>query len=340
MSIKTLTEILGLSLELKDYEDRVQKRYDYIQEQLEKDPNWIGYDYPEYWTAYIEAHFILKDILVSTTGVFYKVKNGEIIELKTPIPNKNVNGGYLSKKLSISKNVKKGLRIHRVLGSTFVPKTGSTEMFPYFQLEVNHKNGIKHDNDISNLEWMTSKENTQHAIKNGLFKTGLENTSLIPVLATVTVAGPYKDKQFVMAGENNYIFSKINRGVISQALIKNKLAYGCKWEIIDRKDFYNFNLGPPTGYLKFIHENKHLIDLRIKPLVGEVMVGPFKGFKFVILGKRELISYGFNQARVAASVGKSKTVFGCIWKYVKTEEAENFSREIPKDILNTLVPRN
>ena len=65
MSIKTLNEILGLSLELKDYEDRVQKRYDYIQEQLEKDPNWIGYDYPEYWTAYIEAHFILKDILVS-----------------------------------------------------------------------------------------------------------------------------------------------------------------------------------------------------------------------------------------------------------------------------------
>ena len=338
MTIKTLTEILDLSLELKDYEERVQKRWDHIQEQLEKDPNWVGYDYPEYWTAYIESHFILKDILVSTAGVFYKVKNGEIIELKTPLPNKNVNGGYLSKKLTISKNVGKGLRIHRVLGSTFVPKTGSVEMFPFFRLEVNHKNGIKHDNRLSNLEWMTSKENTQHAIKNGLFKTGLENASLIPVLATITVPGPYKDDQFVMAGENNYNFSKINRGVISQALINNKLAYGCKWTIIDRKDFYNFDLGPPSGYLKYIHENKHLVDLRIKPLVGEVMVGSFKGFKFVILGKRELISYGFKQSTVAAHAGKSKIIFGCIWKHVKTEEAKNFPREIPKDILNTLIP--
>ena len=41
MSIKTLTEILNLSLELKDYEERVQKRYDYIQEQLEKDPEFV-----------------------------------------------------------------------------------------------------------------------------------------------------------------------------------------------------------------------------------------------------------------------------------------------------------
>ena len=49
LAYKPISEILGLSLELKDYEDRVQKRYDYIQEQLELDPEYVGYDYIEYY---------------------------------------------------------------------------------------------------------------------------------------------------------------------------------------------------------------------------------------------------------------------------------------------------
>lgn len=53
-------------------------------------------------------------------------------------------------------------QVHRLVMETFVPISNMT------QFQVNHKDCKKANNDLSNLEWMTSKENINHAIKNGL----------------------------------------------------------------------------------------------------------------------------------------------------------------------------
>lgn len=52
----------------------------------------------------------------------------------------------------------KRFRLHRIIAQVFIPNANNK---PY----VNHKNWIKHDNRIENLEWVTASENNQHSHK-------------------------------------------------------------------------------------------------------------------------------------------------------------------------------
>lgn len=64
--------------------------------------------------------------------------------------------------LKLSKNGKTiRHRIHRLIAITFLSNPENKE-------QVNHKNAIKTDNRVENLEWNTQKENQLHACVNGL----------------------------------------------------------------------------------------------------------------------------------------------------------------------------
>lgn len=47
--------------------------------------------------------------------------------------------------------------VHRVVAETFLPN-------PLNKAAVNHKDGVRNNNNVLNLEWTTDAENTNHAI--------------------------------------------------------------------------------------------------------------------------------------------------------------------------------
>lgn len=79
--------------------------------------------------------------------------------------------GYLSVNLK-KKQIGSTRKIHRLVCEMFLDN-------PKSKPEVNHINGIKFDNRLSNLEWCTKSENRQHAydagLQNGLSRRGSKN---------------------------------------------------------------------------------------------------------------------------------------------------------------------
>lgn len=87
-------------------------------------------------------------------------KNGDIVSLhrsRLLIPSVDKDG-YLSYTLVGKDGCPKTFRAHRLVLMTFDPIENEKSM------QVNHRNGVKNDNRLENLEWVTSCENIRHRI--------------------------------------------------------------------------------------------------------------------------------------------------------------------------------
>ena len=93
----------------------------------------------------------------------YKFKTNIVTSewrLVKPVLDKGV-GYYLVTLVNAKTRVRKNQFIHRLLCQAFVPN-------PLNKPHVNHIDGNKQNNSLSNLEWATYKENAQHAVDTGL----------------------------------------------------------------------------------------------------------------------------------------------------------------------------
>ena len=92
--------------------------------------------------------------MVSNTGIV-RNSRGRIMKLRTSYR------GYSEVGLRNGGQKQKMLLVHRLVAFAFIDKPNGKDY-------VNHKDGNKANNDVSNLEWVTQSENSIHAIRTGL----------------------------------------------------------------------------------------------------------------------------------------------------------------------------
>jgi len=110
--------------------------------------------------------------------------------------------------------------VHRLVAKLFIEN-------PLNKPNINHIDGKKDNNHVSNLEWCTQKENIQHALKNGLFK--LKKIYQIDENSNMII------KEWESCAKINQQLN-LNIKYLREACQSKKTYYGFKWQYKDEYD--------------------------------------------------------------------------------------------------------
>ena len=91
---------------------------------------------------------------VSDTGLVKTTKTGHVLR---PAVSRH---GY-ERVCLFKMDRKRRYRVHRLVAMAFIPNPDNLP-------QVNHKDGNKRNNHVSNLEWITNEDNMHHAKEHGL----------------------------------------------------------------------------------------------------------------------------------------------------------------------------
>lgn len=149
---------------------------------------------------------------------------GRRLHNKYKVLTQKINGcGYVEVTLCKDGEMKSFL-LHRLLAIHFLDNENNLP-------QVNHKNGIKTDNRLENLEWVTASENTKHAYDNNLgnFRNNADEN-----LRKINEKTAYKKVYFYKDSEE-HVFNSVkeasetlglNKDNITRAIRKNQKVGG------------------------------------------------------------------------------------------------------------------
>lgn len=116
----------------------------------------------------------LKSIIYPEIKPYYKISNkNRIYSMESKqflsVKIKKSSNNYYQVNLQTEYDgcpysISKSYAMHRLMMSVFYPVENMDKLY------INHKDGNKMNNDLTNLEWCNASENIHHAIDNGLMK--------------------------------------------------------------------------------------------------------------------------------------------------------------------------
>jgi|LGVF01.2.fsa_nt_gb hypothetical protein len=165
----------------------------------------------------------------------YRVeRNGKIINTETNrcLKLENVRGGYERVALSNNGKVERYF-VHRLVAMVYLPN-------PEFKTQINHKNSIRNDNRVDNLEWCTPSENMKHGYHSG--KNNMKYGNEIrkkPVIATnsfetLSFNSISDGAKFLITKQNKKLSRRNIKNytgmIIRSCKGKKRTAYSYNWE--------------------------------------------------------------------------------------------------------------